>query len=31
MAAKGFRQKMFASKKTERIIFTATPELKAAI
>lgn len=31
MAAKEFRQKMLVSKKTERIIFAATPELKAAI
>lgn len=31
MADKEFRQKMLANKKTERIIFAATPELKAAI
>lgn len=31
MAEKELRQKMLGSKKTERIIFAATPELKAAI
>lgn len=31
MAAKKFHQKMFSSKKTERIIFATTPKLKSAI
>lgn len=31
MAAREFRQKLLGNKKTERIIFAATPELKATI